>query len=81
LHIPTYGTQIAITKVDLHFTQRSQGMLGKLTTMPTGILIDILYAILTGDVLSATHMAEIEQIHRELEKRGEEQRWSFDSVN
>jgi hypothetical protein len=56
-------------------------MLGKLTTMPTDILIDILYAILTGDVLSATHMAEIEQIHCELEKRGEEQRWSFDSVN
>jgi hypothetical protein len=56
-------------------------MLGELTTIPTDILIDLLCAILTGDALSAAHMTEIEQIHRELKKRGAEQRWIFDSVN
>lgn len=57
-------------------------MLAELTTIPTDILINLLYAILTGDVLTVTHMAEIEQIDRELKKkRGGEQRWIFDSVN
>jgi hypothetical protein len=56
-------------------------MLAELTTIPTDILINLLYAILTGDVLTVTHMAGIEQIDRELKKRGSEQRWIFDSVN
>jgi hypothetical protein len=56
-------------------------MLGELTTIPTGILIDMLYAILGADVLTVIHMAEIEQIDRELKKRGAVQRWIFDSIN
>lgn len=46
-------------------------MLGELTNIPTDTLIDMLYVILTGAVvMSASDAAELEQIHRELQRRG-----------
>jgi hypothetical protein len=53
-------------------------MLGELMNIPTDTLIDMLYIILAGDfAITATDAAEIEQIQRELQRRDEDQRWSF----
>jgi len=50
--------------------------------IPTDTLIDMLYIILTGDfAITANDVAEIEQIQCELQRRGGEQRWSFQAVN
>jgi len=57
-------------------------MLGQLTNIPTDTLIDMLYVILAGDVaITASDAGEIEQIHRELQRRGEAPNWSFTTVN
>jgi hypothetical protein len=57
-------------------------MLGELMNIPTDTLIDILYIILAGDIaITANEAAEIEQIQRELQRRGGEQCWSFQTVN
>ena len=57
-------------------------MLGELMNIPTDRLIDMLYIILAGDVaISAGDAAEIEQIQRELQRRGGEQCRSFQTVN
>ena len=57
-------------------------MLGELTNIPTDRLIDMLYIILAGDVaISAGDAAEIEQIQRELQSRGDEQCRTFQTVN
>ena len=56
-------------------------MLGELINIPTDTLIDMLYVILDGDfAIFANDVAEIEQIQRELQRRGVEQ-WSFQAVN
>lgn len=45
-------------------------MLGELRTIPTGILIDMLSVILAGgEILTASDVAEVEQIQRELQRR------------
>jgi hypothetical protein len=57
-------------------------MLGELMNIPTDTLIDTLYIILAGDfAITANDAAEIEQIQRELQRRGGEERWSFQAVN
>ena len=57
-------------------------MLGELINIPTDTLIDMLCVIFAGyAVLTATDAVEIEQIQRELQRRGGEQRWSFQAVN
>ena len=57
-------------------------MLGELMNIPTDTLIDMLYIILAGDfAITANDAAEIEQIQRELQRRGGEQRWIFQAVN
>jgi hypothetical protein len=57
-------------------------MLGELMNIPTDTLIDMLYIILADDfAITANEAAEIEQIQRELQRRGEEQRWGFQAVN
>ena len=57
-------------------------MLGELMDIPTDTLIDMLYIILAGDfAITAADAAEIEQIQRELQRRGGEQRWSFQAIN
>ena len=57
-------------------------MLGQLMNIPTDTLIDMLYTILAGEVaITAGDAAEIEQIQRELQRRGGAQSWSFASVN
>ena len=53
-------------------------MLGELINIPTDTLIDMLYIVLAGDsAITANDAAEIEQIQRELQRRGEQQCWSF----
>jgi hypothetical protein len=57
-------------------------MLGELMNIPTDTLIDILYIILAGNfAITANDAAELEQIQRELQRRGGEQRWIFQAVN
>jgi hypothetical protein len=57
-------------------------MLGELMNIPTDTLIDMLYIILAGDfAITANDAAEFEQIQRELQRRGREERWSFQAVN
>ena len=57
-------------------------MLGELMNIPTDTLIDMLYRILAGDfAITANDAAELEQLQRELQRRGGEQRWSFQAIN
>jgi len=57
-------------------------MLGELISIPTDTLIDMLYVIIANEfAITASDAAEIEQIQRELQRRGSEQRWSFQTVN
>ena len=78
----TSGSRIANTKCDLQIVLREQSMLGELMNVPTDTLIDMLYIILAGEVaISASEATEIEQIQRELQRRGGEQCWSLQSVN
>ncbi len=57
-------------------------MLGQLMDIPTDTLIDMLYLILADDIaMNANDAAEIEQIQRELQTRGREQHWSFQTIN
>jgi hypothetical protein len=57
-------------------------MLGELMNIPTDTLIDMLYIILVGDVAITSHDAtEIDQIQRELQRRGSEQCWNSQAVS
>ncbi len=57
-------------------------MLGQLANIPTDTLIDMLYVILSGGVIpTANEVNEIEQIQRELQRRGEEERLTFGPIN
>ncbi len=57
-------------------------MLGQLMNIPTDTLIDMLYVILADEVaMTANDAAEIEQIQYELQTRGKEQNWSYQTVN
>ncbi len=57
-------------------------LLGQLLNIPTDTLIDMLYTILADDfAITANDATEIEQIQRELQRRGQEQSWSFQAVN
>jgi hypothetical protein len=47
-------------------------MLGELINIPTDTLVDMLFLILAGEsALTASDAAEIEQIQRELQRRGD----------
>ena len=57
-------------------------MLGELMNAPTDTLIDMLYIILADDfAITANDAVEIEQIQRELQRRGREQCWNCQAVN
>ena len=57
-------------------------MHGQLTNIPTDSLIDMLFLILTGEfAVTANDGTEIQQIQRELQRRGEDQHWSFCTIN
>jgi len=57
-------------------------MLGELMNIPTDTLIDMLYIILAGEIaITASDAREIEQIQRELQRRGDDQCWTFQTVN
>ena len=57
-------------------------MLGELTNIPTDTLIDMLYVIVACEVsMTATEAAEIEQIQRELQRRGGAPDWTLASVH
>jgi hypothetical protein len=57
-------------------------MLGELVHIPTDTLIDMLYIILAGEVaINASDAREIERIQRELQRRGDEQCRSLQTVN
>lgn len=57
-------------------------LLGQLTDIPTDALIDLLFVILAGEVtITANDVAEIQEIQRELQRRGEEYYWNSRAVN
>jgi hypothetical protein len=57
-------------------------MLGELINIPTDMLIDMLCIILAGDfAMTVNDVAEVEQIQRELQRRGKEQNWSFQTIH
>lgn len=57
-------------------------MLGQLTNIPTGTLIDMLSVILAGGVLlTANDVAELEQIQLELQRRVDKDHWMVASTN
>lgn len=57
-------------------------MHGVLTNIPTDSLVDMLFVILTGELaVTANDVTEIAQIQHELQRRGEDQHWSFCTVN
>jgi hypothetical protein len=57
-------------------------LLGELTDIPTDALIDLLFVILAGEVtLTANDVAEVEEIQRELQRRGNGLYWSSQAVN
>ena len=57
-------------------------MLGELTSLPTGTLIDMLSVILSVEVvLTASDVAELEQIQRELQRRARLDSWAFGRPN
>jgi len=57
-------------------------MHAELINIPTDSLIDMLFVILIGKLpVTTTDGAEIEQIQRELQRRGEDKHWSFCTVN
>jgi hypothetical protein len=57
-------------------------MLGELMNIPTDTLIDMLYIIFAGEIaITASDAGEIEQIQRELQRRGDEQCWTFQTIN
>lgn len=68
--------------LELQVDPRGHVMLGELMNIPTDTLIDMLFIVLAGELaLTVSDAAEIEQIQRELQKRGKEQSWSFQTVN
>jgi hypothetical protein len=72
------GNRIA----NLQIRSRELAMLGELTNIPTDTLIDMLYIILAGEVaITVSDAVEIEQIQRELERRGGAQNRNFGTVN
>jgi hypothetical protein len=55
---------------------------GQLAQIPTDSLIEMLFTILTGELaITVNDGREIEQIKRELKRRGDDQYWSFCTVN
>ena len=53
-------------------------MQAELMDIPTDTLIDMLFIVVTGEVaLTANDVGEMEQIERELQKRGEDHYWSL----
>jgi hypothetical protein len=73
---------LRIRSATFKFLQGVGALLGQLMNIPTDTLIDMLYTILVDDfAITANDATEIEQIQRELQRRGQEQGWSFQSVN
>ena len=57
-------------------------MHGELMKIPTDSLVDMLFVILTSaPAVTPNDGREIEQIQRELQRRGEDQYWSFCTVH
>jgi hypothetical protein len=57
-------------------------MHSELANIPTDSLVDMLFVILTVELtVTANDATEIAQIQRELTRRGEDQRWTFCTVN
>ncbi len=55
---------------------------GQLVHIPTDSLVEMLFVILTGELaLTVNDGREVEQIQRELKRRGDDQYWSFCTVN
>jgi hypothetical protein len=57
-------------------------MLGELMNIPTDTLIDMLFIILAGEsAMTLSDATEIEQIQRELQRRGDEPNWNLCTAN
>lgn len=57
-------------------------MLGELRNLPTGTLLDMVFVILAGGrALTASDVAELEQIQVELQRRGEIEACGWQDTN
>jgi len=57
-------------------------MQAQLTNIPTDTLLDMLYLVLAREAaITTTDAAEIEELQRELQRRGGAPNWSFGSTN
>jgi hypothetical protein len=56
-------------------------MLGELINVPTDTLIDMLCIILGDFAMTVNDVVEVEQIQRELQRRGKEHNWSFQTIH
>ena len=55
---------------------------GQLANIPSDSLIEMLFVIIIGDFVNASNEGtQIHQIQRELQRRGEDQYWSFCTVH
>ena len=55
---------------------------GQLASIPTDSLIEMVFTIITCELaMTANDGTEIEQIQRELQRRGEDHYWTFCTVN
>ena len=76
------GLHITKCRSELNSLHGDAPMHGELINIPTDSLIDMLFVILTGELpVTTTDGTEIEQIQRELQRRGEDKHWSFCTVN
>ena len=75
------ATGLRLQECDLQIRPKDLAMLGQLINIPTDTLIDMLYVIFAGEVsITASDVTEIEQIQRELQRRGPPN-WSCGNVN
>ena len=57
-------------------------MQAQLTNIPTDTLLDMLYLVLAREAaITATDATEIEELQRELQRRGGAPNWSFGRTN
>ena len=57
-------------------------MQAQLTNTPTDTLLDMPYIVLAREAaITATNAAEIEELQREVQRRGGAPNWSFGSTN
>jgi hypothetical protein len=76
------GRRIATKNRDRQIRFRRLTMLAELAELPTDTLFDMLYTVLAREfAITAADAAALEEIQRELQRRGGAPNWGFQTVN